>query len=189
MSDLIRLGLIFFVILNPAGFSIIYLDLTTAKADRQRLLISGAALSALLLVVAALCADPLLDALDISMPSFQIATGALLAISALPVFLGEERYSGAPVERSGWVIARFVLWLASPAALAAAMAYGVDRGVGWTIAAVLIALAMSVGVAAVAPARLATGSQRALAVWMSRGLAAVLIVIAVDLIRQGVENV
>ena len=108
---------------------------------------------------AVLLADPVLDALDLSPEGFWIAAGILLLVPAFALLArGDHREA------------------VGPAAVAVTMAYATRDGTG----AALLGVALVAAVALVAGARPVRGA------WLGRALGATMVVLALDLIRDGV---
>jgi hypothetical protein len=144
------------------------LGLGDGRAPRRSLAVAVAA-GAALIVVLALVADPLLDALDISPESFRIAAGIVLVAMGAAV-LAHPRPSGP----AGAL-------LVTPELACMAIAASADEGVGPALGAAAIALA---AVAALAlPPRLAPAGRAA------PFLAALGVVVGVGLVVAGVRDV
>jgi small neutral amino acid transporter SnatA (MarC family) len=120
------------------------------------------AYAALALGASALLADPVLDALDLSPEGFWIAAGIILLVPAFA--------------RLGWGDTRDV---AGPGAIAVAMALATRDGTGSTLVAVAIAVASIVAASTFLPAGRATSLAE-------RFIGAAMVVVALDLIRDGV---
>lgn len=122
-----------------------------------------AAVAGAVLALAALVADPVLDALDLSPEGFWIAAGIVLLVPAFA-----RLATGATRDVAG------------PAALLVTMALATRDGVGETLVAVAIALVATL---------LATSFVRLEARWVpiaERLVGGAMVVIAFDLIRDGV---
>jgi len=120
-------------------------------------------IAAVLLVVAALVADPVLDALDLSAEGFWIAAGIVLLVPA--------------TSRLGQGLTHDV---AGPAAVLVTMALATRDGLTVT----LVAIAVTAVVTAVATMFLDTSGR-----WLGmaeRVIGAAMVVVALDLIRDGV---
>ena len=114
---------------------------------------------AVVLAVAAAVADPVLDVLDLSIEAFWIAAGVVLLVPAI------GRVFGGPTHD-----------VAGPAAPLVAMALATRDGTGITLVAVGVVLAVAWLV-------LATGVRRQV---VERIMGAAMVVVAFDLIRDGV---
>ncbi len=125
--------------------------------------LEAAAVAAAVLALAALLADPVLDALDLSPEGFWIAAGIVLLIPAF--------------SRIGRGLTHDV---AGPGAVLVAIALATRDGVGSTLVAVAIAFAATL---------LATTFVPPAARWVAmaeRVVGALMVVVAFDLIRDGV---
>ena len=93
------------------------------------------------------CAEPILDLLSVSAPTWQMAAGALLVFSAFPAFLTRDPYirepygSGRTLPR--WAVARMACGLANPAAVAALIFFGADSDLGAVLPALTLVLAIT----------------------------------------------
>ena len=144
------------------------LALGEGRAPR-RLLGSAVAAGAALVLILALVADPLLDALDISPESFRIAAGIVL-VAAGAFTLVRPRPSGPPAAV-----------LVTPELACMAIAASADEGVAPAIGAAAIALAVVAALALlprVAPAGRAAPF-----------LAALAVIVGVALVVAGVRDV
>lgn len=193
MSELLGLFLTFLVILNPPGLLLTWRSLS-AELDAARRWVSaigGFSLATVGLLAAATFGDDVIDALDVSLSSFQVGTGLLLILGVIRVFVMRDpwvapRYEGGYSEAVAGL--RLALWMATPATLVAAAFYGADRGALDTIVPLLVAIAVCG--AAIAAAHQVTSDAWLLGLREAgRGLAIVLIVIAVDLIFDGIRRV
>ena len=162
-------ALILLLALNPirAAFGI------PREEPAARLALLGGA-GALLVVAASAVAPPLLDALDVSDPSFRTAAG-LVAIVAGIADLIRRPPRAEPV----------FLLVARPALLILALGAGADRGILPSVLATAIGVAVLAAIATAGPDE---GRARALR-WGARLLAAGLIAGGVTLVIQGVFDV
>lgn len=193
MTDVLALALIFLAILNPVSgllLSEVMARYTSQSSPGRDTALAGL-ISLALLVIAAVFGESLIDWLEITPPTFQIATGVLLVVGVLMVFAPMRPHDnpGSAGDEGGiWPIVRMILWLASPAALAAALSYRIEFGLGSTLTGIVLAMAVSAAI-------LARGRDIlnrvpvSIMTWLGRFIGAVVVVIAVDLIRRGVENV
>lgn len=147
--------------------------------------LSGLAVALLLVLLAALLADPILDALGVEPETFRVGAGVVLLIGgALAVWNGGAPHRG-PWEGPGVALFPLALpVLATPAALAAAVSFGADRGEGETVAAAAIAVAI-----AAAAIWLGLGRYQAATDAVSRTFGAALIAVAAGLIVDGVRAI
>ena len=134
MSELPLLLIVFWAALNPSA-SAASLASATLPPSRQtdRLLAAAGVIAAALLLLAAVLHRPLLDLLDVSAASFDIAAGlVLLAGAARPLLRGraiEEGIASAAGDGRRAVLAPLAVpLLATPAALAAALSWGERAG-------------------------------------------------------------
>ena len=195
MGDLALLAIVFSAAMNgPASVASRPDALAEAGHARRAVLSVGAWIAAsAMLAAAVLLRGPLLDVLDISLPTLQIAAGVVMVVGALrPLAQGRaiddataSLLDGSPRA----AIAPLAMPLiASPAAIAAAMAYSERAGEGLTMAvAAAIAgfTALSLGVEPIPQ----SGHRRAFGAIFSRLAAVVLLVAAVALIVDGVQAV
>lgn len=147
MPEIVSLTLQWLLILAPIGAMVYWNSLPRSEqTTRPALSASIAATLAafVLLAIAALLGEPFIDALSISEPNWRIAAGALLILGAARLvllrdpFTAETLYAGGD---PGWLtITRTAVWLANPAALAAAMSFTLYRGTMETLIAIAIAL-------------------------------------------------
>jgi multiple antibiotic resistance protein len=93
--------LVLFVVIDPIGLAPIFAALTHGESveQRRRLAFRGTGLAAVVLVVFALAGDRLLTALNIGLPAFRIAGGALLFLLAIDMVFGRHSGVRAPTER------------------------------------------------------------------------------------------
>jgi hypothetical protein len=164
-------GLVLVLALNPirAAFGI------TGEARSGSLpLLLGA--GALLVVAASAVAPPLLDALDVSDPSFRTGAGIVAVVAGITDLFRRPPRSG-PIP--------FPL-VARPALLVLALGAGADRGILPSIVAMAIGIAAVVGLVAAG----AADDERARTLrWVARLLAAGLIAGGVTLVIHGILDV
>jgi small neutral amino acid transporter SnatA (MarC family) len=190
VSQPVELFLTFLVILNPLGALLVWNTLMTPERSAESrflaLLPGGIALTGLAVAVA--LGDELLDVLDLSASSLQVAAGLLLVLGTLHLFLQADPFR-PPVAGGLYLsIIRMALWLATPAALAAAAFYGADRGVSDALAGIIPAVA----IATLALVMATDIESRVDRIWLrelGRVTGAGILVIAVDLIIDGVTSV
>ena len=148
----------------------------------MRLAALGGALGALAVCLAAALGDPLLDALDVSEPSFRLAAGLIaVAVGLVDLFRRPPSPDTAlPGRRAALVPVAFPL-VARPALLVLALGAGADRNALVALAAMAIGVAALTALSAWYPpdrsrARVLRWSARTLSV----GLAACGVVLAID---------
>jgi len=82
----------------------------------------------IVLTLAALLARPVLDLLDISLPSWQLAAGALVIVAVLRLYFERDPFTPTLTDDApDWLaIIWGIGWMATPAAIAVVMAYSLD---------------------------------------------------------------
>jgi small neutral amino acid transporter SnatA (MarC family) len=148
---------------------------------------AGGTIGGLVVCVVAAAGDPLLDALDVSEPSFRIAAGSVAVLAgAADLF---RRPPPPEPALPGWravLIPVAIPVVARPAALVIALGAGAERGVLVSVAAMAIGVALLTGLAVSCP----TDGPGGRAVrWASRVLAAALVACGVILAVDGVFDV
>jgi hypothetical protein len=183
------LGTVFFVtVLNPAVLVLLMMrggeERFGLRAVARQL--PGLGASLVVLLVMALLAEDILDLLDLSLSTFQIAAGTLIVFGALQAFLavGVEPEVVSP----GWASVRMLVWMVSPAPLALAISLGASDGFGIAAGAIVAGVAVTL-LLAVFWLLWRRDGERAILGWLRRLIAAAAVIAAIDLIRQGVENV
>jgi small neutral amino acid transporter SnatA (MarC family) len=173
--------------LNPARGAFAIPRAGRSRRDVVGLAALGGAIGALAACAAAIAADPLLDAVDVSNPSFRTAAGAVALIAGSADLV---RRPPAPAPAlAGWraaLIPVAIPVVARPAVLMLAIGAGADRGVLVTAGAMAAGVVLLIGLAAEAPTHGPGG--RALR-WAGRLLAAGLIAAGVALGVDGVFDV
>ena len=187
MSDFLRVLVFAFAAVNPALLAEVSANWVGATASRDRLRAAALAFAIGFGVcaLAALLGNRLLDGLSISVESFRIAAGIVMAPFGLVAMI--RRWPMAEDIEPGWKagIAPFGLGLlAGPPSIAAAVTYGCDQGKLITIAALAIAMLPAIGHLALTK----MGSTRWVD-WVARGLGALLLVEAANLVIRGVQAV
>ncbi|MCY4455660.1 MAG: hypothetical protein OXC56_05020 [Chloroflexi bacterium] len=195
MSEVPLLLAVFWAATNPPA-SLASLPEPFEGVERSRraaLVLAGWVVAAALLVLAALLHGPFLDLLDVSASSFDIAAGIVMLAGAWrPLLRGRaiEEATASLLDASprAALAPLAVPLLASPAALAAAIAYGDRAGEAPAIAVAAVvsgvaALAMLVGPS------LRWRHRHALDAALARLTGALLVAVAVGLIVDGVLNV
>ena len=191
MSELPLLLIVFWAALNPpaSAASLAAVDALPAT-QRARLLAAAGAIAAALLLLAAALHGPLLDLLDVSAASFDVAAGlVMLASAARPLLRGraiEEALASAAGEGRRAVLAPLAVpLLATPAALAAAVSWGERAGEAQTALAAIVLVALSALWLARAPQPQSRAGRAALDA-LARLTGVLLAVLAVGLVVRGV---
>jgi small neutral amino acid transporter SnatA (MarC family) len=147
----------------------------------------GGLIGGLAACAAAVAGGPLLDALDVSDPSFRIAAGVVAAVGGVADFF---RRPPAPEPalpgRRAALVPVAVPLVARPALLVLALGAGADRGLLTAIGALAIGIALLTGLAARWPAE---DPKLGVLRWASRLLAAALLAGGVILVVDGVLDV
>jgi small neutral amino acid transporter SnatA (MarC family) len=173
--------------LNPARAAF-----AVPRAERSRpaaveLAALGGAAGAALVCLAAAAGAPLLDALDVSDPSFRFAAGVLaVLLGAVDVFRRPPAPEPALAGRRAALIPVAIPAVARPGLLVLALGAGADRGVLVSVAAMAVGVALLTALVARAPTEGPGG--RALR-WGSRLLAAGLVACGALLTIDGVLDV
>jgi small neutral amino acid transporter SnatA (MarC family) len=147
----------------------------------------GGAIGAVAACVAAAVGDPLLDALDVSNPSFRIAAGIVAGLAGAGDLF--RRPPSPEPALAGWRAALVPVAIPAvvrPALLVLALGAGAERGVLATAAAMVVGIALLTGLVAGAST---DGPQGRALRWTGRLLAAGLVACAVVLAVDGVFDV
>ena len=145
MTEFVRLAVLFFAAVNPAAAA-----LATTRGDTAderpcwQVAAVGLGVATLCFVLATVFANRILDGLAIEPESFRIAAGGVMAMVGVQI-IWRGIAAGTAEDRS-WQSAGFPLGipiLAGPAGVVAAVSISVDHGVGKTLGAVAIALAIA----------------------------------------------
>ena len=165
---------LFVAALNPAAVAV---SLPRAALKDARVRATFVATAVVVAILAASSA-PLLDWLDVSAPTFQLAAGAVLAIAAARWVAVGARAPAPGDEPSALAI------LLSPQLVAAAITSGTEVGTAWTTVAAVVALLV---------AAVAVGLQDRLAVpvwsWAARLIGLAGLAVAFALVVDGVQTV
>ena len=195
MSEVPLLLAVFWGAANPpASLTSVMGVLTDVPSGRRRALAAvGWAIAAALLLLAVALHEPLLDLLEVSPPSFDVAAGLVMLVGAVrPLVRGraiEEATAGTATD--GWRAAAAPLavpLLATPAALAAAIAYGERSGEAQTAVVSLALVAVTAALLAFEPA-VTTRLGRAPIEALARLTGALLVAVAVGLVVDGVLSI
>lgn len=173
-----------FLLLNPAAIAMLWLGYERGVSPRT--LAIGAVAGAFVLGLAVILGRPLLDGLDISAPTFRIASGVLVVFGAFQAFLGLGLRNRLPSEN--WAILALAMWIASPPVLAAGIAVRIDEGLVTGLLVAVLAVLVAAGLSGVWLWRYADRHGVVLG-WARRVFAAVAAVGGIDLIRQGVLSI
>ena len=191
MSELPLLLIVFWAALNPPASAA---SLAAAEPlfprGRAGLLAAAGAIAAVLLLLAAALHGPLLDLLDVSAASFDVAAGlVMLAGAARPLLRGraiEEAVAAAAGDGRRAALAPLAVpLLATPAALAAAISWGEHAGEAQTALAAIVLVALSALWLARAPQPGSRAGRAALDA-LARLTGVLLAVLAVGLVVRGV---
>jgi small neutral amino acid transporter SnatA (MarC family) len=170
--------------LNPARAAFAVPREGRSRRTVVRLALAGGAIGGLVVVVAALAGDPLLDLLDVSEPSFRLAAGIVAVVAgAADLF---RRPPAPEPALPGWRAALVPIAIpavARPALLVLALGAGADERVLASVRAMLLGVALLTIIAALWPTEGPRG--RALR-WAGRLLAAGLVACGVILAIDGI---
>jgi small neutral amino acid transporter SnatA (MarC family) len=173
--------------LNPVRAAFAVPRAGRTPRDSVRVAAAGGAIGALAACALAALADPLLDALDVSDPSFRVAAGIVAGLAgAIDLFRAPPKPEPA---LPGWraaLVPVAIPAVARPALLISALGAGADHGVPLTAGAMAAAVALLTGLVATCGTDGASG--RALR-WASRLLAAGLLAGGVVLTIDGIKDV
>jgi small neutral amino acid transporter SnatA (MarC family) len=194
MTEQLVLTLQWLLVLNPLGTTLYWRSVAAtddATGDRKGML-AGSVAATVLLVLAVLLGDDIIDALDISPPNWRIAAGVLLILGSLHAFVSRNPFAGTHHEGHSspdWLpAARLALWLAGPPALGVAIAHGVDRGAVRAVAAIVVAV-LAVLAVELAQSRWSGRAGFVAAREAARLTAVGAVVLALRLIMDGVDGV
>ncbi|MGE0597833.1 MAG: MarC family protein [Dehalococcoidia bacterium] len=181
MTDFLQLFVFMFAAVNPAA--------AAAAPAGKRLPIEvsamGLGLGVALAGAAALLSNSILDGLGVEPETFRVGAGVVFLIGgALAAWNGGAAHRGPWEGRPAAVFPLALPVLATPAVLAAAVSYGVDRGK----AEALLAAAICVGIAGVFVA-LRVGRFEAACDAVARVTGGLLILVAAGLIVSGVRAI
>jgi small neutral amino acid transporter SnatA (MarC family) len=194
MTDLLVLTMQWLLVLNPLGTALYWRSIAVtddAAASRNGLL-AGYAVATVLLLIATVLGNAIIDALNISPPNWRIAAGVLLILGSLHAFVSRNPFAGASYEgeaSASWLPpARLALWLAGPPALGFAVAQGVDRGSARAVIAIVAALIVVAGTQLLALRRAGLAA-RVEVRELARLTVVGVVVLALRLIMDGVDGV
>ena len=193
MSELPLLLIVFWAALNPPASAASLASAELRGEQRTRLLASAAAVAAALLLIAAVLHGPLLDLLDVSAASFDVAAGiVMIAGAARPLLRGraiEEAVAAAAGDGQRAILAPLAVpLLATPAALVAAVSWGERAGEAQTAIVAVVLVALTAHWLARGPQPHSRAGRAALDA-LARLTGALLAVLAVGLVVQGIMAV
>lgn len=183
MTELLQLALYFFASVNPAAAAAA--PRPRGQSLRAEVIAGGSAVALVVLALAAVLAEPILDGLGVEPETFRVGAGVVLLVSgALAVWRGAAAHQGSWEGRGAALFPLGLPVLATPAAVAAAICYGADDGASKTIGASLIVVAAA---AALLFAR--AGRYQAAIDAVARLTGAALVVVAAGLVVDGVRAI
>jgi small neutral amino acid transporter SnatA (MarC family) len=169
--------LLLVVVVNPAAVAI-----ALWPRERPAAMGTAAGIAAALGLIAAGASGPLLDLLDVSRSTFQVATAVVVGLAgAKGLLVGPRRVTdeGPPPGRGGRVVIPLLFpVLVTPSLVTASVSVGAERGVVLAAVGLLSGLALAV-MAAVAPPRWEV-LWRVAARFLSAGAVALALALAVD---------
>ncbi len=173
--------------LNPARAAIGVPRAGRPPREVVRVAAAGGAIGGLAVCAAAAVGGPLLDALDVSEPSFRIAAGVVAAVAgAIDLFRRPPSPEPALPGRRAALVPVAIPVVARPALLVVALGAGADQGVLVSVAAIATGVVILTGLAARWPTE---GSRGRVLKWAARLLAAALIAGGVILTVDGIMDV
>ncbi len=92
MESLLNAFVVLFVVVDPIGVALIFFTLTRdlSTSQQRRTALRGTALATVILLIFFLIGDDLLHRLNISIPAFRIAGGALLFLLAIDMVFARQ---------------------------------------------------------------------------------------------------
>ncbi|MGE3076014.1 MAG: MarC family protein [Dehalococcoidia bacterium] len=181
MTDFLQLLVFMFAAVNPFAAA----SAPAGKKLPLEVAGIGVALAVVLVGAAALLSDSILDGLGVEPETFRVGAGVVFLIGgALAAWNGGAAHKGPWEGRSAAVFPLALPVLVTPAVLAAAVTYGVDRGKGEA----LLAAAICVGIAA-ALVSLRAGRNGAACDAVARVTGGLLVLVAAGLIVSGVRAI
>ena len=190
MSDYLRLLLVLAVAVNPAAAWLAWEPTAGALAKRARRLAAAAwlAVAVGIITAAILVASALLDWLAVAPETFRIAAAIVMVTAGvLALWRARAGVSDRHDEDPDWQAGIAPLGLpilAGPAALVAAMSYGLDAGQGKAWAALVPWVALAAALSLAPP-----GRWSALADGLARLCGALLVVVSAGLFVEGVRDI
>ena len=183
MTDFLQLVVFFLAAVNPAAAA--GAPSPAGRTFSARVLGVGAVVAVVLVGGAALLADPILDGLGVEPETFRVGAGVVLLVGG-----ALAAWQGAAPHRGPWEGERVAFFplalpvLTTPAALAAAVSFGADRGSGETLAAAVIAIGVAIGLLAGRAGRFEAAMDG-----VARVSGGVLVIVAAGLIVSGVRAI
>lgn len=196
-DELVRALISFFAIIDPVGNLLVFHLLTAPLAFRGRAAVALASTSFafLVLLLFAVTGERVLDYLGISLESFRIAAGLLLMLPALrlaetgqPIPLSQASEAEAMNRPYQLAFVPLALpLLAGPGALATAVSFADLVGLGYTLTAMGLVLALTAALFAASALALQVLGASVLRV-LARLVGVMLMAIAVNLIVEGLAH-
>ena len=180
-------ALVLLLALNPARAAFGVPRRGRAPRAVAGLTAAGGAIGALAVCAVAAAGDPLLQALDVSKPSFRIAAGGVAALAGVADMF--RRPPAPEPALPGWRAALVPVAIpltARPALLVLALGAGAERGVLVSAVAMTLAIALLTGLVAVWPGE---GSRTRAVRWTARLLGAGLVACGVILVVNGLLDI
>jgi small neutral amino acid transporter SnatA (MarC family) len=178
---------VLFLLLNPARAAFAVPRVGRPPRELVRLAAVGGTIGGLAVCAAAAIADPLLDLLDVSDPSFRVAAGLIaLLTGAIDLFRKPPARDPALEGRAAALVPVAFPVVARPALLVVAVGAGADQGVLLSAGAMALGIAGLTGLVA-ADLRLGLGGRTLR--WVVRLLAIALIACGILLTLDGVMSV
>ena len=180
-------ALVLVLALNPLRAAFAVPRAGRTPRDAVELAVTGGAIGALVVCAFSAVADPLLDALDISDPSFRVAAGIVAGLAgAIDLFRAPPQPEPSLPGRRAALVPVAIPAVARPALLVVALGAGADQGVLVTAGAMVAGVALLAGLTATSSTEGTSG--RALR-WASRLLAAALVAGGAILTIDGIKDV
>jgi multiple antibiotic resistance protein len=173
---------------NPARAALGFPAAGRSRSQRVAVAAIGSGLAAGVLVILAVAADPLLDALNLSAPTVRIAVAVVVVVTAVIDLVGRIPSPEPSLPGLGaGLVPMLIPLVLRPGLALLAVSVAADHGVApVVIGAALIVLGV-VAAAAVTP--VGEGTPRVLARWLMAVLAVVAIAIAIAMTVDGVFDV
>jgi small neutral amino acid transporter SnatA (MarC family) len=173
--------------LNPARAAFAVPRAHRTPRETLEVCATGGAIGGLAVVATAALADPLLDALDVSDPSFRVAAGIVAGLAGVSdLFRRPPQPEPALPGRRAALVPVAIPAVARPALFVAAIGAGADHGVLVSFGAMAAGVALLTGLVAGLPA---DGPRGRVLLWASRLLAAGLVAGGVILTVDGITDV